>query len=52
MFTYVVPKFPAANVKASVEFYNPHSAPNRCPDSIFPRKGRGGEGFGDGQAEG
>jgi len=27
----------------------PHSAPNWCPDSIFPHRGRGDEGFGDGQ---
>ena len=26
---------------------NPHSAPNWSPDSIFPRWGRGDEGFGD-----
>jgi hypothetical protein len=25
----------------------PHSAPNWSPDSIFPRWGRGDEGFGD-----
>ena len=37
------PKFVPPNPSRSI----PHSAPNWSPDSIFPRWGRGDEGFGD-----
>ena len=52
---WLSPHYPSPNADCGYDISDytgvapeyPHSAPNWSPDSIFPRWGRGDEGFGD-----